>query len=65
VVKLLPYDHEIMVSSPGKQPVAEIQGKVMYVRAKVVRLYRGPHASRSYVHRAAHVSSRVTRPADA
>jgi hypothetical protein len=36
-----------------KQPLAEMQGKAVYIRSKVVGPFPGPCASRSYVHRAA------------
>jgi hypothetical protein len=36
-----------------KQPRAEMQGKVVYTRPKVVRPFPGPCASGSYVQRAA------------
>jgi hypothetical protein len=36
-----------------KQPLAEMQGKVAYIRPKVVGPFPGSYASWSYVHRAA------------
>jgi hypothetical protein len=36
-----------------KQPLAEMQGNVAYIRPKVVRPFLGLRASGSYVHRAA------------
>jgi hypothetical protein len=50
-VKLLPCGHEVMNS--WKQPLAEMQGKAMYIRPKVAGPLLRPCASESYVYRAA------------
>jgi hypothetical protein len=36
-----------------KQPLAEMQGNVVYIKPKVVRPFPKPSASRSYMHQAA------------
>jgi hypothetical protein len=50
-VKLLPCGHEVMNS--WKQPLAEMQGKAMYIRPKVAGPLLRPCASGSCVYRAA------------
>jgi hypothetical protein len=36
-----------------KQPLAEMQGKTVYIRPKVVGCFPGPYVNGSYVYRAA------------
>jgi hypothetical protein len=50
-VKLLPCHHEVVAKS--RKHLAEMQGKTVYIRPKVVGSFLGPCASRSYVHRIA------------
>jgi hypothetical protein len=38
---------------PWKQPLAEMQAKVMYIKLKVIEPFRRPYASRNYVHQVA------------
>jgi hypothetical protein len=48
-----PCDHEVMGSSAGNKPLAEMQGKDAYIRPNVVGPFPRPCISESYVHRAA------------
>jgi hypothetical protein len=50
VVALWPWGHEY---KSWKQPLAEMQGKTMYIRSKMVRPFPVPCESGSYVHQTA------------
>jgi hypothetical protein len=52
-VKLLPCDHKGHGFKFCKPPLAEMQGKVAYIRPKVVGSIPGPYVSGNYVHHAA------------